>query len=211
MDDINILSVDFDWIMEPSIKAYNDITDGLIPLDETLASSPGITISPSYAKFKDLVIYTGNIAQTMVASNHVVFGKNHNEIITSIENIWHINRPYNIYNIDHHHDCGYTVETLEELYNQGLGCGNWVPYCKNLNEYIWINNRNSDLQIIDEVFQNFHKFTRTSDLHLIDYIPFDYMFVCLSPGWIPSKLFPLYDVLKFNIETVLRFKEGNRC
>ena len=53
-----------------------------------------------------------------------------------------------IYNIDHHHDCGYHLKE-EPLLKQELSCANWVAKIKEINlldRYIWIKNTNSSLK-----------------------------------------------------------------
>lgn len=211
MNEINILSIDFDWIMEPCIEFYNDKATQSIALDELLKLSPNIYIKPDYQKFSTLVTYATNIAQTLPNAKNVYFGVNHQEIISAIENIWDIkDKSYHIYNIDHHHDCGYGVTTLQEINKQGLTCGNWLAYCKNLKSYTWINNKNSHIEMPDEVFQKLSKYTFSSDINIINYINFDYIFVCASPGWVPSELSPLYTLLQFNINAVLP-EEKERC
>lgn len=208
MSEINILSVDFDWIMEPSINIYNEIADGKIPLDQVLKLSPGVTLKPDLEKYKTLIIYLGNIVRSLPNRDRVQICQNHDEIIDAINNIWKLtDKEYNIYNIDHHHDCGYAVQTQDDIDKQGLACGNWITHCKNLQSYTWINNKNSDINIIDEVFQNFHKYVYTNDINIINYISFDYVFICLSPGWIPSELQPLFDIIEFNVNNIFKIKE----
>ena len=210
MSEINILSVDFDWIMEPCIDFYNDRATQLVPLDDLLKSSPNVYLKPSYEKFVTLITYATNIARTLPSAKNVYFGINHQEIIPAIENIWNLkDKNYNIYNIDHHHDCGYGASTLQDINNQGLSCGNWIAYCKNLKKYTWINNKNSYTEMPDEMFQKLQQYTISNDINIINYIDFDYIFVCASPGWVPSELSPLYTLLQFNINTVL--PEEKKC
>lgn len=202
MNEINILSIDFDWIMEPCINVYNNIANSITPLDEVLKDSPNAFFKPDYEKFKTLLIYATNIARDLPDSSRVLFGLNHQEILTGIEKIWKIqDKPYNIYNIDHHHDCGYTVENWHDIINQGPTCGNWINYCKNLNSYTWINNKNSQETICNDAFKRLKKYTMCHDINIINYVNFDYLFICKSPGWIPKELDPLFNILEFNINT----------
>ena len=201
MNETNILSVDFDWIMEPSIRFYDEFAYGTRPLDEFLKESPGVTVKPDFKKYERLAVYLRNVAATIAEPMHIAFFDDHDMIVNCINDIWKIgNKPYNIYNIDHHHDCGYGVQSLQDIDEQGLTCGNWVAHCTNLKDYTWINNKNSQVNIIDEVFKRFRRYQHTNDIRIVDYVKFDYVFFCLSPGWMPSELFPLYDVIHFDIE-----------
>ena len=203
-EEINILSIDFDWIMEPSIALYNDLAADSVPCDETLSRAPGVTIKPDFEKFRLLNMYINNIVHTIKDTSHVGYATHHEAIIDYIKNIWKLgDKRYNIYNIDHHHDCGYGVLTMQDIYDMKLQCGNWVPYCDKIKDYIWINNKNSITNtIIPEVRQRFRKFQFTADINIINYVKFDYLFLCLSPGWVPKEYYPLYQVLEFNIDKI---------
>ena len=194
---IKILSVDLDWIMEPSINMYNGLASGNTNLDEFLKQNPGISLEGDLDKYKTLSIYLKNICNKITLPDRIQFRINHDEIINCIDNIWKLDKEkYDIYNIDHHHDCGYGIEKYSDVVDQGLTCGNWVMYCKNLRNYTWINNKNSDCGLIDEIIEKLTQFTYVSDINLINFINFDYVFVCLSPGWVPNKYFPLFDILE---------------
>jgi len=209
---INILSIDFDWVMEPSIEFYNEIADSRILLDDWLKRCPGITVKPDYKKIKQLLVYVNNIVKFLPNKDRIVFRTEHTDIVDAIENVWNLkDKKYNIYNIDHHHDCGYHISSLDDVDRQELGCGNWVIFCDGLNEYTWINNKDSYKEINNEVFNRFHKFTQSSDISVIDFVNFDYVYICLSPGWVPSELFPLYDLFEFNINTIFSIKGESVC
>ena len=108
---INILSVDFDWIMEPSIYAYNSLIINDSAVEQVLidTKSPGAIFLPDYNKYYELIQL---LFSRKLNSKDVYIAESHNEIITAIHN-WNIDNNIIIYNIDHHHDCGYP-ETNEK-------------------------------------------------------------------------------------------------
>lgn len=203
MSEINILSVDFDWIMEPSINMYNDHIRGSTTIDEILKNNPGIVVKPDIQKFYTLFTLINVISNWIDNPNHFVIADNHQEIVDTINTKWDIQDKYTLYNIDHHHDCGYDVKTLEDIDNQNVQCGNWVHWIKNLDKYIWINNKNSDTFMTQEIFYAIPKYQMSYDINLIRNVKFDYLFLCLSPGWTPKEFWPLFDTISFNIKEVI--------
>ena len=171
---INILSVDFDWIMEPSIGLYNSMIHGSnSEMDwETIKTfAPGVTFEADYNKYWMLTLYLGNIVHT-----------DHHAIIDAMKD-WGINQKhYCLYNIDHHHDCGYgnmDVENyVEELAAQPLNCGNWVikalDQFPNLKRYTWIDNKNSDAGLRDDIISKFKELVIVSDINVLNFINIDY-------------------------------------
>lgn len=199
MNTVNILSVDFDWIMEPSIGIYNPLIKTDHPIDDLMQENPGCIFQADLSKFNTLNTYLANICRVIELSERIQFATHHDSIVDCIENCWKLtNVKYNIYNIDHHHDCGYEP-TLNKIYEQKITCGNWVQYCKQLNSYTWINNKNSDDPVSDELVTNVPKFKQSNDIQLIGRIPFDYVFICLSPAWVPKQYHPLFSALECSI------------
>lgn len=191
---INILSVDFDWLMDPSIEIYNDSLNINMTVDDLLKISPGVNCEFNYQNYYKLYLLLYDICKNINDNSRILIFDNHHDIITCIEDMWQINEPYNLYNIDHHHDCGYPDPIAPNVYEQDLNSGNWVQWCKNLNSYIWINNTNSALLTNPELIKNIPNYQYTSDLQLITYLHFDYVFICLSPEWIPKKYVNLFEV-----------------
>ena len=195
---INILSVDFDWIMEPCIELYNNSIKETTPLDDVLKTSPGINIHPDYKKYYILVKLLNNICKDLPKEN-IQIVDHHPQIVDCIIN-WNINDKYRIYNIDHHHDCGYGVDDSAGVMEQGLQCGNWVHYCTNLRKYVWINNKNSDTILPEEITSAIPNYHYTYDINILNYVKFDYVFLCLSPAWIPEGCWPLFDALALTLK-----------
>ena len=191
---VNILSVDFDWIMEPYIEFYNQFADDMSDLNMIVPDLNKINPYPDLNKFKLLTTYLYNISNDITDKNNIYFGKRHSEIKDVIENQWKIRMPIHVYNVDHHHDCGYK-STLEAIMNDKYRSNNWPLYIDTIKRYTWIGNENSQPFLVEEVIHHFDQFQQSTDINILNYIKFDYIFVCLSPGWIPKHVLPLYDLL----------------
>ena len=138
----NIVTIDFDIIMSPCINLY----DKLVPY-----------ISWSELKhIPQLNVLTANMEHYQRLTNYLISLLPH----LSFEQIHLVydhgmatfkipsNDILTIYNIDHHHDCGYHLKE-EPLLKQELNCANWVAKIKEINlldRYIWIKNTNSSLK-----------------------------------------------------------------
>lgn len=203
----NVLSVDFDWIMAPCIELYNAAAIEEKELDELFPNIKAMHLFPDYKKYRELCLYLINICYKIKDKNHIIFARNHDEILDYINDKWKIEDDIHVYNIDHHHDCGYK-NSYQEGIDFGKSCTNWVILCDKIKHYTWINNLDSDHgTIYDEVIKKFESFQYTSDINLINYKNFDYVFVCLSPGWVPAELFPLFDALEFMIKDSMNVNE----
>lgn len=203
MSEVNILSVDFDWIMEPSINIYNNQIDELKAIDQLLEENSGIIIKADNKKFYTLFTLISIICNEIDDPNHIIITDNHQEIVNAINTQWDIQDKYTLYNIDHHHDCGYGAQTLKDIEAQKIQCGNWVHWIKNINKYIWINNKNSEVNLASEILNAIPNYQMSYDINLIRNVKFDYFFMCLSPGWTPKEFWPLFDTLSFTIKEII--------
>ena len=189
---MNILTIDFDWIMGDIIETYN----GEISTEEDyqsmwgniLLNSPGVNYCPNYELYKDIK----NICNLFKGKLYKII--NHHDIVKYIE------EPIDtLINIDHHHDY---YKSSGVTYN----CGNWVRWLyshNKLKNYIWIPNHSSQLNLIDE-----------NDLHLLTVPPYpmetlfrykiDKVFLCQSPEWLSPQANELWNLwtstLDFNNE-----------
>lgn len=196
---INILSIDLDWIMEPCIEIYNLIVTDQWEESWNLIRNrcPGINLFPNYQKLYQLTELLFN-KDAMVDPSHIYITESHAEIYDAIEQ-WNIDKPFSIFNVDHHHDCGYdndfNVDNLIGDFFQNVKCSNWVPALRYQNnkfvKYYWINNYNSDNTIHNEVNGYVPNFNISSDIDILKPIKFDYIFICQSLGWIPPNLYPV--------------------
>jgi len=179
---MNILTIDFDWIMGDIIETYNgEISaneDYNIMWDNILLHSPGVNYWPNYQLYQEIkdicTIYKNKLYKI----------KNHHDIVPFIEN------PIDtLINIDHHHDYYF-------LNGFSYNCGNWVKWLyqhKMFKNYIWIPNTTSQLNLIDE-----------NDLHLLTVPPYpretlfrykiDQVFLCQSPEWLSPQANELWEL-----------------
>ena len=182
---MNILTIDFDWIMSDIIETYNGEISSNEDYDKMwngiLLHSPGVNYWPNfklYQEIKDICdIYKGKLYKIT----------NHHDIVRYIENL---NEPVEtLLNIDHHHDY-YKDSGLH--YN----CGNWVRWLyknKKFKDYIWIPNDTSQLHLSDE-----------NDIHLLTVPPYpreaifrykiDQVFLCQSPEWLSPQANELWNL-----------------
>lgn len=178
----NILTIDFDIIMGPSIDLYNH----LVPNTKwyELKNIPQLNLLSFDSKiYQRLTLYLLELIKEIKFKN-IHFILDHEKttfLISSEEN-------FNIYNIDHHHDCGYHQYDQ----NEPLSCANWIAKIfdiNKINNYTWITNLNSkdpetDKYKINKEFIHGYNFSQIP-------IP-DELIICLSPSWVPEEFHPLF-------------------
>lgn len=192
---MNILTIDFDIIMAPSIQLYNDIIKG--NNEWTIENMAEIYPLLNYVEadfeiYQKLTNFLNNIAP-LVDKEEIYFIRNHNDIIKYLP-------PHDdvtIYNIDHHHDITYGNPEDEIGYGgSGLGCGNWVKFLLDYNmiqDYIWIHNYTS-APPSDELMEKYPFDDEMCILYedALDDIPTpDKIIISASFEWVPEKFAPL--------------------
>ena len=178
----NIITIDFDIIMAPSIELYNKYITEFYGVNDFAKDYNGL-ISYSNADLDIYNIITSYLIDSFLTLNNdnIYFINDHEQVYDLLE----INKKYNIYNIDHHHDCGY-VEEQKDLF-----CGNWIKILKKenrLNEYTWI----TDESTIDEIDKNIGKKVFFYDTDLFSLPKPDKLIICASFEWIPFQFRPLF-------------------
>lgn len=180
----NIVTIDFDIIMAPCIDLYNS----LVPKANwnELRNIPQLNVLTA-----DMFIYQ-RLTEYLISLlpklsfNQIHFVYDHEKATFNMPS----DELLTIYNIDHHHDCGYHLEE-EPISKQELTCANWVAKIKEFNlleKYIWIKNINSDLK--PEDFQLEENFIGGYNLEQIP-VP-DQLILVLSPQWVPEDFYPLF-------------------
>ena len=174
---MNIVSIDFDIIMAPSIEFYNNL----------LSMKPPILEDPLMKVCRADFIHYHRLTKWLhqkiqfIDKENIIFIKSHEMINDYVEG-----DDITLYNIDHHHDLGY-----KRADNAKINCGNWALHLlkeKKINKYIWINNENSDIGLIESVdFES--QSLRAFNLNTLK--P-DKIIICFSPEWIPQQFHPLY-------------------
>jgi len=211
---MNILSIDFDWIMEPTINSYNNFSH---PQENWTFNTwrdikfeiPEGNFSFNPDKYYQLLNIIINFRLNCKDLDYIYTGLDHHFILDAMK-FWNINKEESILlcNIDHHHDCGYIdkgEQYLESIEKQNPSLANWVYYfCKEYNttQYLWIKNDNSMWPPDNMELSNSPLFIPSSDIASIRKINFDRLFICLSPDWVPPKYYPMYNV----IEDIIRLR-----
>lgn len=171
-----ILSIDFDIIMAPSIELYNSYVPQV-----------NWTNLKNLPYLKNLQ-YDENIFNTLVNyikrydKNSIIFIKEHDEAVK------YIKEPCVLYNIDHHHDCGYSGN------GDTLSCANWIKYLhtNNLIENVtWYCDKNSNKQTPSWAIVKNIEDTNVSDIPLADIV-----IIANSAPWIPPEYQYLFEELK---------------
>ena len=176
---MNIVSIDFDIIMAPSIQFYNHMVQ-----DKQLFYNPASQF------FNADLIHYHRLTQWLLkqaknlSKQDIVFIQAHETIVN------YVSKQDTIINIDHHHDLGYNhldrQKSDEELY-----CGNWAQYLlenKLIKNYIWINNMNSNLnKLYQREIDTYHL-----QEYNLDNLIADKIIICYSPEWIPFQFRPLF-------------------
>lgn len=194
--------------MEPCIHLYNSLinTDSSVEQSLLEVKAPGVILPPDLNKYNLLIklLFSQNCK---VPSSNIYLAKSHDEILEAINN-WNITEQFAVYNVDHHHDCGYFAHSDNEKMYTHHQCGNWVPYLSKdeplFQYYVWISNMNSNMNIGDVARHYMPDMEQTNDITKIFDVKFDYVFICKSPGWIPTNVTPLVDALMLSFENFIK-------
>ena len=188
-----LVTIDFDIIMAPSIQWYN----GIVPK----TSWKDIEKDPISQFFNADLIHYKRLTEWLIeqtrtlSKEQIVFITSHEKLVDYID----LEEFYEVVNIDHHHDLGYIKNE-----NNSIDCSNWMKilYDKRIiNKYTWINNFNSDAPTSLEY--------PVDSKVLVDYnlssIKPDILIICLSPEWVPPSYHNLFylwmDLLNFIYQT----------
>ena len=177
---MNIVSIDFDIIMAPSIEFYNNFTH-----DRYLFDNPLLKVcNADLEHYRKLTTWFFKNLKNVNYEN-VIFIKSHEQAVN------YINKGDTLINIDHHHDLGYKKEEDIKPDEPKCHCGNWVKYLFDNNiisDYIWINNKNSTQPLY---FNGKIEQCAIEDYNL-DSLTGDKVIICLSPEWVPPQFHPLF-------------------
>lgn len=170
---MKILTIDFDIIMAPSIQSYNGLVND-IEWDRFEELNPAANLA-FYERLTNWLLDNMTLENTK-------FINSHEEILGFIPE----GEEVEIYNIDHHHDCGYHGSADEPL-----NCGNWVAKIPNLKKYTWINDANSDINTTTKLINGYIDF----EYYDLKYLPKpDLIVICYSKEWIPPRYRRLFKI-----------------
>ncbi len=145
---MTVTTIDFDIIMAPAIESYNDL----------ISEEQGMTqLCKQYPYFNyaeaDLYIYE-YLTRFLIAiskkidANKIYFISNHE---LAYEILINLKEPFELINIDHHHDINYFDEWDKPIIMPDDG--NWVKALFDRNKitkYTWIGNPNSNIYNIEK-------------------------------------------------------------
>ena len=189
---MNIVSIDFDIIMAPSINFYNSLHDNKEKIYPELIAGCKADLS-IYNKISSWLYY---MAKQLPVEN-IIFIESHERIIK------HIPEDGNtfLFNIDHHHDLGYDDKNKDIEDENEVNCGNWGRYLLNKNllqAFIWIGNKEINKSGTNITAYNYINSFNLNNLYA------DKIIICLSPEWVPEHYHPLF----FNWINTLRIMKN---
>ena len=181
---LNVVTIDFDIIMAPSIELYNNKVSPT-GWEEIFVNNHQLMLSQAdlthYQRLTNWLLK----AFEQIPKENVHFIQDHEHAINCIPK----NENIVLTNIDHHHDVLYNKDDIM------LNCGNWVRALSDmgiLQRYAWINNGNSAPYLFEE---NKDIINYTIDLREFNFdtlaVP-DVLILCFSPMWIPPAYRPLF-------------------
>lgn len=172
-----IVSIDFDIIMAPSISLYNDKVPALSW--DTLLEDPYmklLIIDPEH--YSKIFKYIIRCCQSL-SKEQIHFIEDHGQAVR------YITEPCDLINIDHHHDLGYDDLNPQKDDTQSPTCANWVKYLQQqslINNYMWINNANSLSKDTMPFWTTIKDFRNVS----VEDLPIpNELIICLSEPWVP--------------------------
>lgn len=188
---MNVVSIDFDIIMEPDINLYNDWIEGDLGVNDFIKEHKLLENLKANLSIYEYLTRFLIQAIKQIDAKKVYFINSHDTIVKYIDD-----KSINLWNIDHHHDIAYTDENVA-LPVVNCNCGDWVKFLfdgRMIKEYTWIGNPNS-LEPNEEVQKYYkykHKMLQEFNLEkLVGNI--DVLFICKSPEWLPEHYEPLFN------------------
>ena len=204
---MKILSIDFDAIMYPCIKLYNDLCSG---------NENDSRVWDQIQHMRDVEPYLNYDANTysdiaLIILENIKNGaylipiQEHQMLVDYLIEQNLIHETFNITNIDYHHDIAYDRHSFNLMDFNKYSCADWAGYLmlKNPNTSLtWIrcpgsSQYNNDLHL----FENSITVKRISEISSLD-TDYDLIFFCLSPQWVPYKYHHLYDLIIQQIKII---------
>ena len=183
-----VVTIDFDIIMAPSIELYNDrIGPHERDVEEVIRKFP--CLNGMTANLDTFRIVTHFISR--VDPSKISFITQHREMRDFIKEF---DEPVELINIDHHHDICYHPIADDKW--DSVGCGNWVKYLfmnNMIDKYVHIGDKLSAMPFPEDqhLVTEFLDINENSLDHLVDEI--DELCICLSPAWVPSQYHGLFE------------------
>ena len=207
----HILSIDFDYIMFPCIKLYNDLCGGgenSTTIWKIIEFGRGV--DDKFISY-DARSYTSIVKLVKAAIERdknvkLIPIEEHQEIVDDLKRDENYNdTKYDLVNIDFHHDIFYRATDKNAIMHfDKYNCSDWVGYLilkDKIEKYTWVKAPNSDLYMHNLDGSHDIKFEIASgnifdDIKsFVDTNTFDKVYLCFSPQWVPYKYKHLYDLI----------------
>ena len=205
---LNVLSIDFDIIMYPCIRLYNEHINGSDTAKQIWDFLDHEYEMDKYVSYdaKTLLLLGFLLRTARSNKTRIVPLEEHQQIVDDLKkDVNYDTNLYNLTNVDFHHDIFYRKEDISVTkYFDKYNCSNWVGYLYKNNKlasYTWYKAPNSqgyDPNIIEE--NDRYKFdikSVTTDEDKIDLLKmiFNTVYIVKSPQWIPYKYIHLYNLI----------------
>lgn len=203
-----IVTIDFDIIMAPSIYLYNDDVPD-IPWDYLLNNpyEPNLHLLRIDAEYYQRIFQYIIEVSNNIKAEQIHFVEDHGQVVSFVK------ERSDIYNIDFHHDIAYEDDG-ELLIDEIPTCANWVYYLNKkglLNSYTWLKAKNRGDAPPDQVKVKY-KIANFDDFDLTPLLNPDEVIIALSEPWVPPYLRALYftimDYCNNYYNTSFEYKEG---
>ena len=197
---MKILSIDFDAIMFPCIRLYNEYCYG---------NENATTIWRQLEFDRDINQYLSYDANVYKNIGKIIFKnikngaklipiQEHQMLVDHLKKYDLLDLQFDITNIDYHHDIAYNRNSFVEMEFDNYTCADWAGYLMTLNPettLTWVRCPGSS-----PYNEDIKEFTNTIIIKRIDEIvdlddDYDLIYFCLSPQWVPYVYHHLYDLL----------------
>jgi hypothetical protein len=208
---MKVLSIDLDYIMSPSIELYYDLFYSQNPTIrwKDLYNHSDFRDSHIFIDQSNLIFCFDVFLKALKNGPIASFGYEHDSILYKLHDCENID----LINIDHHDDVMHGSGNLSEEYDNldkfnAVNEGNWGAWLHargKLNSFTWIHNKNSsnlerndfNVRLLDDKYRTSIK----EEYKFQDY-NFDYIFVCLSPQYIPKNHWHYFTMFMMAYEEV---------
>lgn len=197
---MKILSIDFDAIMFPCIRLYNEYCYG---------NENATTIWRQLEFDRDINQYLSYDANVYKNIGKIIFKnikngaklipiQEHQMLVDHLKKYDLLDLQFDITNIDYHHDIAYNRNSFVEMEFDNYTCADWAGYLMTLNPettLTWVRCPGSS-----PYNEDIKEFSNTITIKRIDEIvdlddDYDLIYFCLSPQWVPYVYHHLYDLL----------------
>lgn len=197
---MKILSIDFDAIMFPCIRLYNEYCYG---------NENATTIWRQLEFDRDINQYLSYDANVYKNIGKIIFKnikngaklipiQEHQMLVDHLKKYDLLDLQFDITNIDYHHDIAYNRNSFVEMEFDNYTCADWAGYLMTLNPettLTWVRCPGSS-----PYNEDIKEFTNIITIKRIDEIvdlddDYDLIYFCLSPQWVPYVYHHLYDLL----------------